>query len=436
MQSTKKDLGKSQAELNVSLEFKEFQPYIEEGAKHVSEHVKIEGFRPGKVPYEILKQKVGEISILEEAAHIAIRKTIDDVFAKELAGRQPIGQPKIEIIKLAPENPLEYKVIVSLLPTVALGEYKGLNIVKEKPEVSAEDIDKTIKEILEMRAKESLSSEPAKEGDKLVLNVSLSLDKVPVEGGQAQDVTVVLGKEYMVPGFDAQMKGIKQGEKREFKLLYPETHHQANLAGKMVEFAVTATSVYSRELPALDDELAKEMHFKNIEDLKSAIEKNILADRERQADIKAELKMLETIADKAKFEDIPEDLLEREADNMMAELERNVVSQGGNFDDYLGHLKKNKAELRLELLPNAVKRIKTALIIREVGIIEKVEVSKKAIEEKLEALKKMYSQNPEAMEQLGSHEYFHHLENMMFNDQVVAQLKSWNYADSGKQSQS
>ncbi len=436
MQSTKKDLGKSQAELNVSLEFKEFQPYIEEGAKHVSEHVKIEGFRPGKVPYEILKQKVGEISILEEAAHIAIRKTIDDVFAKELAGRQPIGQPKIEIIKLAPENPLEYKVIVSLLPTVALGEYKGLNIVKEKPEVSAEDIDKTIKEILEMRAKESLSSEPAKEGDKLVLNVSLSLDKVPVEGGQAQDVTVVLGKEYMVPGFDAQMKGIKQGEKREFKLLYPETHHQANLAGKMVEFAVTATSVYSRELPALNDELAKEMHFKNIDDLKSAIEKNILADRERQADIKAELKMLETIADKAKFEDIPEDLLEREADNMMAELERNVVSQGGNFDDYLGHLKKNKAELRLELLPNAVKRIKTALIIREVGIIEKVEVSKKAIEEKLEALKKMYSQNPEAMEQLGSHEYFHHLENMMFNDQVVAQLKSWNYADSGKQSQS
>lgn len=436
MQSTKKDLGKSQAELNVSLEFKEFQPYIEEGAKHVSEHVKIEGFRPGKVPYEILKQKVGEISILEEAAHIAIRKTIDDVFAKELAGRQPIGQPKIEIIKLAPENPLEYKVIVSLLPTVALGEYKGLNIVKEKPEVSAEDIDKTIKEILEMRAKESLSSEPAKDGDKLVLNVSLSLDKVPVEGGQAQDVTVVLGKEYMVPGFDAQMKGIKQGEKREFKLLYPETHHQANLAGKMVEFAVTATSVYSRELPALDDELAKEMHFKNIDDLKSAIEKNILADRERQADIKAELKMLETIADKAKFEDIPEDLLEREADNMMAELERNVVSQGGNFDDYLGHLKKNKAELRLELLPNAVKRIKTALIIREVGIIEKVEVSKKAIEEKLEALKKMYSQNPEAMKQLGSHEYFHHLENMMFNDQVVAQLKSWNYADSGKQSQS
>ncbi|HNU81762.1 MAG TPA: trigger factor [bacterium] len=436
MQSTKKDLGKSQVELTVSLEFKEFQPYLEEGVRHISEHIKIEGFRPGKAPYERLKQKVGEISILEEAAHIAIRKTIDDVFAKELAGRQPVGQPKVEITKLAPGNPLEYKVTISLLPTVVLGDYKGLNIVKEKPLVSTNDIDKTIKEILEMRAKESLSSESAEEGDKLVLNVSLSLDKVPVEGGQAQDVTVILGKEYMVPGFDDKVRGIKQGEKREFKLLYPETHHQANLAGKMVEFSVTATSIYKREIPALDDELAKAMHFKNVADLKAAIEKNILADRERQADIKAELKMLEIIVDKAKFDDIPEDLLEKEADNMMTELERNVTAQGGNFEDYLKHLKKTPTELRLEILPNAVKRIKTALIIREVGIIEKIEVKQKEVEEKLEELKKMYAHDQEVLKQLNSHEYFHHLENMMFNDQVVAQLKSWNYADTGKQSES
>lgn len=434
MQVTKKDLEKSQVELAIILEFDEFKPYIEKGAQHVSEHVKIEGFRPGKVPYEILKQKVGEISILEEAAHIAIRKTIDDVFAKELAGRQPVGQPSVEITKLAPENPLEYKVVISLLPTVALGKYKDLKIEREKPEVNDEDLNKTIKEILEMRAKESLSAEAAKLGDKLILNVSLSLDKVPVEGGQAQDVTVILGKEYMVPGFDDKVLGIKQGEKREFKLLYPETHHQANLAGKMVEFAVTATSVYQRELPALDDDLAKLMHFKDLDDLKDAIRKNILADRERQADIKSELKMLEAIAADAKFGDIPESLLESESESMLAELQRNITNQGGNFDDYLKHLKKTPAELRLELLPNAIKRIKTALIIREVGIIEKVEVKKDDLEDKLEGLKKMYGQEAEAAKQLNSPEYRRHLENMMFNDQVVAQLKSWNYADSGKQS--
>lgn len=436
MQITKKDLGQSQVELAVVLEVDEFTPYVEKGAQRVSEKVKIEGFRPGKVPYEILKQKVGEISILEEAAHIAIQKTIDDVFTKELAGRQPVGQPNVEITKLAPGNPLEYKVIISLLPTVALGKYKDLKIEREKPNVSTEDVSKTMAEILEMRAKESLTDEPAKKGDKLMLNINLSLDKVPVEGGQAQDVTVILGKEYMVPGFDDQMIGIKQGEKREFKLLYPATHHQAHLANKMVEFVVTATAVYKRELPTLNDDLAKEMHFKNVADLEEAIKKNIMADRERQADIKAELKMLEAIVDKAKFGDIPEALITSETDSMMMELERNIVNQGGNFADYLQHLKKTEAELRLELSPNAVKRIKTALIIREVGIVEKIEIKPEAVSERLEGLKKMHGSKPEAAQQLNSPEYKRHLENMMFNDQVVTQLKSWNYADSGQQSQS
>ncbi|PKM88656.1 trigger factor [Candidatus Falkowbacteria bacterium HGW-Falkowbacteria-2] len=436
MKVTKKDLEKSAVELAVVLELDEFQPYIEKGAQHISEHVKIEGFRAGKVPYDILKQKVGEISILEEAAHIAIRKTIDDIFAKELAGRQPVGQPNVEITKLAPGNPLEYKVTISLLPTVALGEYKDLKIKREAVVVTDEDIEKTLKEIIEMRAKETLTDEPAQLGDKLMLNINISLDKVPVEGGQAKDVTVMLGKEYMVPGFDDKVVGIKKDEKREFKLQYPATHHQAHLAGKMVEFEVKATAVYKRELPALDEELAKEMHFKGVDDLKDAIKKNISADRERQADIKSELKMLEAIADKAKFGDIPDTLIAGESDSMMQELERNVVSQGGNFEDYLKHINKTKEELRLDLLPNAVKRIKTALIIREVGIIEKVEVKKEAIDEKLEAYKKMYAQDPEAVKRMAAPEYRRHLENMMFNDEVISKLKKWNYADTGTQSQS
>jgi len=247
---------------------------------------------------------------------------------------------------------------------------------------------------------------------------------------------VTLGKEYMVPGFDDKIIGIKQGEKREFKLLYPEVHHKAMLAGKMVEFNVTATSVYNREIPALDDVLAKEMQFKNVDDLKEAIKKNILADRERQTDVKAELKMLETIAGKAKFGDIPDSLLKDETEGMMQELEHNVEHQGGNFADYLKHLNKSREQLSLDMMPNAVKRIKTALIIREVGIIEKIEVKKQLLDDKILGLKQTYSQDQETVKQLDSPEYRRRLENMMFNDEVVAQLKKWNYADSGKQSQS
>lgn len=436
MQITKKDLEKSQVELLVSLSFEEFKPYIEKGAKNVSERVKIDGFRPGKVPYDVLKQKVGEITILEEAANLAIRQTIDEAFSKELSGRQPVGQPGVEITKLAPENPLEYKVTVSLLPEIELGDYKGLKIEKDKAEVSDKDVEKTLEELLNTRVKETASDKPAKKGDRLVLKIDLSVDKVPVEGGQAQGVNVVLGKEYMVPGFDEKVMGIKKGEEKEFSLNYPKDHHQLNLAGKKVDFKVTATDVFDRELPKLDDAFAKEMHFKDLADLKDAIKKNILADRERQTETKAELKMLDAIIEKSKFGDIPESVLNSESENMMLELEQNVTRQGGKFDDYLKSLNKTRDQLRLDLLPNAIKRVKTALIIQAIGEKEKVEVEHEAVHERLDALKKMYAGQEEILKQLDSHQYHHHIENTLFNEEVLKLLKSWNYADSGQQPQS
>ena len=239
-----------------------------------------------------------------------------------------------------------------------------------------------------------------------------------------------------MPGFDEKIIGVKKGEKREFQLEYPKNHHQVNLAGKLVDVSVDVKEVFNRVLPEINDELAVSMQFKDLKDLKEAIEKNILLDRQRQADVKAEIKMLDTIAEKSKFGDIPETLLEAETDNMMAELERNITSQGGNFDDYLKHLNKNKAQMRLELSPNAVKRIKTALIIREVGVVEKINVSKEELDERLAMFKTTQAGNNEALKQIESPEYRRYLENTMFNDKVVSQLKSWNYVDSSQQSKS
>lgn len=436
MNINKKDLEKSQVEIRVELTFDEFKPYIDQGAKALSEQVKIEGFRPGKVPYDVLKQKVGEISILEEAAHIAIRKNIDKIFIEQIKDRQPVGQPQIEITKLAPNNPLEYKMIISLLPTVTLGEYKNLKIKKEESHVNDEDINKTLEQFLEMKAKEVETKEEAKEGDKVIINLHLSLDKVPVEDGHAHDLAVIIGKEYLVPSFDKNIIGIKAGEKREFKLTYPTNHHQSNLAGKLVGVAVDAKQVFQRELPELNDDLAKEMQFKDLAELKEAIKNNIAADRERQTEVKAEIKMLEKIVEKSQFGDMSETIIQTESDNMIAELERNIVGQGGTFEDYLKHLKKTKAELTLEMLPNAIKRIKTALVIREVGIKEHVDISKKEIDEKLATIKQSQVDSDEAIKSLESPEYRRYLENMMFNDKVVAQLKTWNYVDTRPQSKS
>ncbi len=436
MQVSKKDLEKSQLEILIELSPEEFAPYIEKGAQKVSEGVKIEGFRPGKVPFDILKQKVGEMSILEEAAHIAIMKTVDDIVEKETMGRQPIGQPSVNITKLAPGNPLEYKVIVSLLPTITLGEYKNLGLKAEEVKIDTKEIDRALNDLREMRASERIVEREVKEGDKVIATVHMFLDKVQLEDGHHHDITIMMGKDYFVPGFDKNILGMKKDEERKFSLPYPDDHHQKNLAGKMVEFKVVVKGVYERILPELNDEFATFFQLKDLADLKKNIEDSLLHEKKHNADLKNESEMISKISDKTKFGDFPEVLVESESKNLMLELEQSVVRQGGKFEDYLSHLKKTRNELMLEMMPNAIKRVKAALIVREIALIEKISPTDKEINEKIEELRKQYAGNQEVLKMLEEKSYTTYLNNILTNEQVLAKLKEWNYADSGHKQKS
>jgi trigger factor len=431
MQVTKKELEKSQIELTVELTAEEFTPYIEKGAVKLAEKVKIEGFRPGKAPIEILKQKVGEMTILEEAAHVAIHKTIDDIIDQNTMDRQAVGQPKVEITKLAPGNPFEYKVITAIMPTVALGKYKDLKIKPTEGKVEEVDIEKTLKELQEMRVAEVLSEDGAADGDKVLVDIEMFLDKVPVEGGQTKDLAVIIGKNYFVGGFDDQLKGAKTGAELNFSLPFPENHHQKNLAGKMVEFKVKVVSVYKRNLPEINDEFAVGFRFKDLADLKKTLSENILADRKNQADTKAELEMLDKIVNDTNFGDLPEAMVESETHFMMHEIEDDLARQGGKMEDYLQHIGKTRNELVLDLLPNAVKRVKTALIMKEIGIVEKIEATEKEIDDKINELKETHKENTDLQKMAADKGYRRYVGNILQNGKVIAKLKEWNYAGTG-----
>jgi len=431
MQVIKKELEKSQIELTVELSVEEFAPYIEKGAQKLSEKVKIEGFRPGKAPLEILKQKVGEMTILEEAAHVAIHKTIDDILEKNTMERMAVGQPKVEITKLAPGNPFEYKIITSIMPTVTLGKYKDLKIKPTEAKVEEVDVVKTLNELQEMRVKEVLSEEGAANTDKVLVDIEMFMDKVPVEGGQTKDLAVIIGKNYFVGGFDSELLGAKTGEERTFSLPFPGDHHQKNLAGKMVEFKVKVGSIYKRELPEITDEFAVGFRFKDLADLKKTLTENILADRANQAETKSELEMLDQIVSDTKFGDLPEAMVESETHFMVHEIEDDLTRQGGNMADYLQHLGKTHNELVLDLLPNAVKRVKTALVMKEVGIVEKIEASDAEIDHKIEELKEAHKDNKDLEKMVNDKGYRRYVGNILQNGKVITKLKEWNYANSG-----
>ncbi len=372
MQVIKKDLEKSQIELTIELSLEEFAPYIEKGAKKVSEEVKIEGFRPGKVPYDVLKQKIGEMTILEEAAHLAINKTIDETIDNNIIGSQVVGQPQVNITKLAPNNPLEYKVIVSILPPITLGDYKNLKLKEEKAKIDEKELEKSLNDLREMRATEAIIDREIKDGDKVILDINMSLDNVPVENGQHKDLAVLIGKDYFVPGFDRKLIGAKKGEEKKFILPYPEDHHQANLAGKLVEFVVKVKEVYERIIPELNDEFASFFRLKDLAELKKNLQESLLHEKKHNLDLKNESEMISKIVEHTKFGELPEEIITSEAKNMLAELEQSVIRQGGKFEDYLKHLNKTIEDLKKEFHGDAEKKAKLGLILNKIAEAEKI----------------------------------------------------------------
>ncbi len=426
MKVEKKELERSQIELTIELNQEEFKPYLKEGADELSKEVKIDGFRQGNVPYDVLKSKVGEMSILDKAARIAINKNFEKVIKDNLSEEQPVGQPQVEITKLAPDNPVEFKILMALLPKVTIEKYKDLKVKPEEAKIDKKEVDKTIENIKESRATEKKVDREAKEGDKVTIDLEMFLDSVPLEGGQQKGMAVVLGKEYFVPGFDKQLVGIKGGETKEFELPYPKDFHQKNLAGKMVQFKVTVIDVFAREMPEVNDELAKSFGLNSLEELKKNIAEGLESEKKQEAKRKTESKVIEEVLKHTKFSDIPEVLVENETETMIRELEGNINSQGGKMEDYLSSLKKTRDDLKLEFSPGAVKRIKSALLIREVAEKEGIKVTEEEIDKKKEEMLAQYKGYQKVEERVKSPEYRGVLHNILSNQKTVDKLKEWN----------
>lgn len=425
MNITKKDLGKSQIELTVELSAEEFKPYASRGAEKVSMEVKIEGFRPGKAPYEVLKAQIGEMTILEEAAKIAIDKTVEQAIKNNVT-EQIVGQPQINITKLAPDNALEYKVVLTLLPDVKLGKYKELKIKEAQAEVKDEEVEKLISELREMRGNETIAEGEVKDGQRVMLDIEIFLDKIPVDGGQGKNTGVIIGKNYVIPGFDKKIISAKKGDVREFTLLYPADHHNKNLAGKMAEFRVKINEIYNRTLPEVNEDFVKGFGLKSAEELRSNIKKSILAEKQQKEEQTSEAAMLDKIISQAKFGDIPEVLIKHEAEVMMSELEYSVKKQGAKFDDYLIHLGKTRAQMALEIMPEAIKRVKASLIIREVGNLEKISVDHEEIHKEIDNILKQYKGKKDVEDRINSHAYHDYVENNLTGKKVMGKLREWN----------
>ncbi|MFH1412608.1 MAG: trigger factor [bacterium] len=425
MKIEKKNLPKSQVELAVNVSVSELEPFLSPAVSQMSNEMKIEGFRPGNVPYDVLKSKIGELPIIETAAHLLINKEMEKLIKDNIDGLV-IGQPQINITKLAPGNDMEFKVVFDLLPKVELKDYKDLNIKQESVEVSQEEVDKVISQLREAQVKEVLADREIRDNDKAIVDIKMFLDKIPVDQGQSQNTAVIIGKDYIIPGFDKNLLKAKKGDVKTFTLVYPSDHYQSNLAGKNVEFEVKINDVFERELPEVNSEFVKNFGLKNVEEMKSNIKKSLEQEKEQKAKQKSELAMLDKIIANSIFGEIPDSLIESETDLMLREMEYHLSMQGANLENYLQSIKKSKEQLAKEMEPEALKRVKSALLVREIALSEKIEASQDEINKEVKRMLEYYKGDKEIESKIKNPPYQKHMENQIVQRKALDKLKEWN----------
>ncbi|PIY92290.1 MAG: trigger factor [Candidatus Magasanikbacteria bacterium CG_4_9_14_0_2_um_filter_42_11] len=421
MSYTKKDLKDSQVELTITVAPADYQEALKKAAVRLSERANIKGFRKGKAPYDVLKKEVGEMAIMQEALEDIVKKSFFEAVKAE--GLETIGMPKVSVEKVAPENDIVYKAIVALMPSVKLPDIKKIKVTKGDAKIDEKKIDETLEALRGMHATEVLKDGKAEGTDKLVLDMDMIIDNVPVDGGQAKDHQVYLSEDHYIPGFNKEVEGLKKGDKKEFTLDFPKDHYQKHLAGKKVDFKVTVKDVYERQLPELSDDMAKALGQESIAKLKELIHSNMLQEATQKVEQKTEIEILDGIIDKATFAPIPEVLIDAERQKMFYELQCDLEKNNIEISQYLADIKKTEEEIYNDFKVQAEKRAKAALVSRQVAMDQKIVVSDEEIDAEIKVLEEMYKTKKEYLDNLKKPEVRDTIATSMQNRKVMEWLK-------------
>jgi len=411
----------------MSLPAKAFDKVIKQVATHLSKSVKVDGFRKGNIPFDVIKKTVGEDHLLQEGAEEAMKQNyVDYVVENKL---EVIGQPEVKFKKLAMGNDLEAEIEVAILPEIELGknwkdEVAKINKKSQKKEIKVEEaeVQKELEVLAKQKAEISTVDRAAEKDDQVQVDFEAFKDNVVLEGGSAKDHILIIGENKFIPGFEDNLIGAKAGEVKEFKLKFPKDYQQKHLAGQEVEFKVTMKNVQKREMPELNDEFAKSIgKFKSLDEIKKNINDGIKAEKTNQLKQKLHMDVLNRLIDKAKIE-IPEILIDSEIEKMKMELEGQLSQMGLNKETYLQQIGISESKLEEQWKEkDAPKRVKASLILRNLALENKITPESKAIQDRVNQVMQHYEMmaKGEKTEDLDVERIFANIKNEMTNEMTL-----------------
>jgi len=391
VKTTVTELGESRVRLQVEVPPGEVEGRLERKAQQLGRELKLPGFRRGKVPAPLVIQRIGREVILEEAVRDTLSSWYSD--AIETAGIVPVGDPQLDLGELPPQGEaLEFSIEIGVLPSAELGDYKGLEVARREPQAQEQQVQEEIEGIRERLARLETAERAAAVGDFVVVDyvgstaTPESSEDVSTwerfEGGEGRDQLIELGGGNLIPGFEEALLGASAGESRTVALTFPEDYGAAELAGRDASFEVTVKEVKLKELPALDDDLAIDAGFDDLEELRGDIRERLLAlDGER---VEAEFRQaaLDAAVAAARVEVTPA-LAKARAREMWERMLHSLSHRGITREAYLQIAGREEAAILAEMQPEAELALRREAVITAVVAAEGVSPSE---EDVLEAL--------------------------------------------------
>ena len=381
-------LEKSMVELQFSIDAETFKAAVNNAFKREGKKYAIPGFRKGKAPRHMIEKMYGSDifhydavnDLFPEAYEAAVKEAKIDV----------VGRPDPEVVSMSEADGVVLKVKVAVKPEVELGEYAGLTVTKEAKNVNEADVDAEVKRMQDRNGRLLTREGAAENGDTVDIDFEGFVDGKAFEGGKAEHYSLVLGSGSFIPGFEDQVVGHSAGEEFDVNVKFPEEYGAAELAGKDATFKIKLHEVKYKELPALDDDFAKDVsEYDTLEELKDSIRNNIKTNLDKQAEQKVENDLMDQVIANMKA-DIPDAMVDSRIDELVQDFEYRISQQGLKLADYLKYMGMNIEQFRAQFKEQADKQVKMRLAMEAIVAKEGITASDEEFEEEVKRIADAY----------------------------------------------
>ena len=424
-------LEKSTVEISVSIEKAEWENYIKEAYNKNKFRYALEGFRKGKVPFNVLVKRYGIEVFFEDAMDIAMSKAYGEILEKEKL--DPVSRPQVDV-NVVDADGLKFSIGLALYPEFEVAPYTGLTFKKVVNKVKKAEIDAEINRELEGNARFiNVTDRAVQDGDMITLDYSGAIDGVKFEGGTAQDQALTIGSNQFIPGFEAQLIGKEIGVECDITVTFPTEYHAADLAGKDAVFTCTVKEIKVKELPALDDEFAKDLGFDKLADYKADVKERLQKKADEEAITKENEEILSTIVD-ATVIDIPDCMIEEELDRFVGNMKANMAQYGLKFEDYLAYAQTTEEEIRKERKEATTKELKVGMVMEAIIKKENLVPTKEDFDAEIKKMAESQGMSEEEFAKNADERTYNYMMTRLMDEKLIAFLRANNAIEEKKSS--